>query len=125
MSFNPDPKKQDQEVIFSRKTKKINPPPLNFSKSTVSQTTSQKHLGVILDSSLSFNEYLISVQGEINKTIGLLRKLQNTLPRQTLITLSKAFVKSHLDYGDILYDQAYNASFHQKLEKIQYNTMLV
>ena len=26
-----------------------------------------------------------------------------------------------IDYGDILYDQAYNASFHQKLEKIQFN----
>ena len=30
MSFNPDPNKQAQEVIFSRKTEKINhlPPPL-------------------------------------------------------------------------------------------------
>ena len=47
--------------------------------------------------------------------------MQNTLPRQTLITIYKAFVRPHLDYGHILYDQAYNASFHQKLEKIQYN----
>ena len=42
--------------------------------------------------------------------------MQNTLPGQVLITI----VRPHLDYGDILYDQAYNASFHQKLEKIQY-----
>ena len=35
MSFNPDPNKQAQQVIFSRKTKKINHPPLTFSKSTV------------------------------------------------------------------------------------------
>ena len=27
----------------------------------------------------------------------------------------------HLDYGDILYHQVYNASFHQKLEFIQDN----
>ena len=40
MSFNPDPNKQVQEVIFSRKTKKINPPPLTFSKSIVTETTS-------------------------------------------------------------------------------------
>ena len=83
MSFNPDPNKQAQEVIFSRKTKKINHPPLTFSKSTVSQSTSQKHLGVILDASLSFDEHLISDQSKTNKTIGLLRKLQNNLPRET------------------------------------------
>ena len=53
MGLNPDPNKQ--EVIFSRKTKKINHPPLTFSKSTVSQSTSQKHLGEILDSSLSLD----------------------------------------------------------------------
>ena len=71
-----------------------------------------------------FDEHLISVQSRTNKTIGLLRKLQNTLPRQALITIYKAFVRPHLDYGDILYDQAYNASFHQKLEKIQYNACI-
>ena len=48
MSVNPDPNKQAQEVIFSRKTKKLNHSNLTFSKSTVSQSTYQKHLGVIL-----------------------------------------------------------------------------
>ena len=33
----------------------------------------------------------------------------------------KAFIRPHLDYGDILYDQGYNMSFHQKLESIQYD----
>ena len=72
-------------------------------------------------------DILISVQSKTNKTIGLLRKLQNTLPRQALYILSctyNAFGRPHLDYGDILYDQAYNASFHQKLEKIQYNACI-
>ena len=67
MTFNPDPNKQDQEAFFSRKTKKINPPLLTFSKSTVSQTasTSQKYFGVILDSR-SFHEHLIRVQSKTN-----------------------------------------------------------
>ena len=29
-----------------------------------------------------------------------------------------------MDYGDIIYDEAYNATFHQKLESIQYNACL-
>ena len=61
---------------------------------------------------------------KISKTIGLLRKLHNFLPRAALITIYKAFIRPHLDYGDILYDQAYNMSFHQKLESIQYNACL-
>ena len=79
---------------------------------------------MILDASLSFDEYLINVQSKTNKAIGLLRKLQNTLPRQALVTIYKAFIRPHLDYGGILYDQAYNASFHQKLEKIQCNACI-
>ena len=35
MTFNPDPNKKAQEVIFSRKTKKIPHPPLNFSNNSV------------------------------------------------------------------------------------------
>ena len=56
MIFNPDLNKQAPEVIFSRKTKKINDPPITISNNTVSQTTSLKHLGVILDSNLTFNQ---------------------------------------------------------------------
>ena len=55
MIFNQkDLKKQAQEKFFSRKTKKVNHPLLTFNGRTVNQSTSQKHLGVILDTSLSF-----------------------------------------------------------------------
>ena len=46
------------------------------------------------------------------------------LPRQALVTIYKAFVRPHLDYGDVLYDQAFNNSFHAKIESIQYNACL-
>ena len=35
-----------------------------------------------------------------------------------------AFIRPYLDYGDIIYDQAYNTSFRQKLDSIQYNATL-
>ena len=37
----------------------------------------------------------------------------------------KAFVRPHLDYGDVIYDEAYKETFHQKFESIQYNACLV
>ena len=124
MSFNPDPNKQAQEVIFSRKLKKVCHPPLRFNNNNVSQASSQKHLGLTLDNRLTFDKHLTSVSNKISKTIGLLRKLQNILPRPALLTIYKSFIRPHLDYGDIIYDQAYNLSFHQKLESIQYNAAL-
>ena len=81
-------------------------------------------MGVTLDLKLTFEEHLLNVFKTVNRTIGLIRKLQNVLPRITLVTIYKAFVRPHLDYGDILYHQAFNNSFHDRLESIQYNACL-
>ena len=123
MIFNLDASKQAQ-VIFSRKIKKTTRPPLVFNNAIVSQTNSQKHLGVTLDLKLTFEEHLLNVFKTVNRTIGLMRKLQSVLPRITLVTIYKAFVRPHLDYGVILYDQAFNNSFHDRLGSIQYNACL-
>ena len=77
---------------------------------------------MFLDTKLDFQGHLKSIFNKVNKTIGLLRKLHNTLPRLPLLTIYKSFIRPHLDYGDVLYDQAYNVSFHPKLESIQYNS---
>ena len=124
MIFNPDPSKQAQEVIFSRKSKRSTHPPLVFNNNNASQTYSQKHLGVILDFKLTFEEHLNNVLANVNKAVGFLRKLRNLLPRATLITVYKAFIRSHLDYGDIPYDQAFINSFKENLESIRYNASL-
>ena len=42
-----------------------------------------------------------------------------------LITIYKAFIRPHLEFGDVLYDQAFNNSLKEKLESFQYNTCLV
>ena len=51
----------------------------------------------------------------------MLRQFQKFLPRRPLITINKSFINPHVDYGNIIYDKAYNVSFYQKLESIQYN----
>ena len=123
-SFNPDPTKQSQETIFSRKLKKACHPSLFFNNNNVSQASSQKHLGLTLDNWLTFDKHLTNVSSKISKTIGLLWKLQNILPRPALLTIYKCFISPHLDYADIIYDQTDNLSLHQKLESIQYNAAL-
>ena len=87
------------------------------------QTALQKHLGIFLDPKLDFKEHLKNKSVKIIKSTALLRKLQSILPRHALVTIYKSFIRPHLDYGDTIYEQAYN-SFHQNLETFQYNAAL-
>ena len=83
MSFNPDSNKQAQEVIFSRKLQKSVDPSLHFNNIAVTQTAAQKHLSMILNVNLDFQGHLKNIyvllinKGFINKTMGLLCKLNN------------------------------------------------
>ena len=79
---------------------------------------------MIFDSNLSFDEHLNSVLKKQSKAVGLLRKFQGILPRTSLIIIYKSFARPHLDYGDIIYYQTFNESFHQRTESIQYNAAI-
>ena len=57
---------------------------------------------------------------KVSTTIAFLRKLQHILPIQALITIYKSFICLYLDYEDIFYNKAFNESFHQNIESIQY-----
>ena len=92
-------------------------PSVYFNNIPVSSTSVHKHLVMLLDDK--------SVLNKVKKTIGLLRKFQQILPRQSLITIYKLFIRPQLDYGDIVCDRAFNESFHKYLESIQNNAAIV
>ena len=95
MKFNPNHTKQAQEIIFSRKKTVSIHPVVYFNIARVRFTTTHKHLGMILVSRLSYKNYLQSVFSRVNKTIGLSTKRQSTLPRKSLVTIYKSFIRSH------------------------------
>ena len=45
---------------------------------------------------------------------GIIRKLTEAVLQHSLITIYKSFVRPHLDYGDIIYDQLNKESLNQK-----------
>ena len=120
MSFNPDLSKQAQEVIFSRKINKVCHPPLLFNNSTVQQISSQKHLGIHLDEELTF-KHINKKINKANKGIGIIRKFNNILLRSSLLTIYRSFIRPHLNYGDVIYDQPENESSVVRLNG--FNTM--
>ena len=108
IQFNPDPKKQAQEVIFSKKAESNNSLPLTFNKIEVRTCQSQKHLGLILDEGLSFTEHIDSKISKSDKLIGIIKTLPINFPGNALLRIYKPFIRPHLDYADINYDKPNN-----------------
>ena len=57
------------------------------------------------DEKLNDNTQIKLKLRKVYKDIGLLRNLSNKIPRQALVTIYKAFIRPHLDYGNIVYDK--------------------
>ena len=116
ISLNLEVAKQAQEVDFSRKSQKVTHPTVYLNNSPLTRSSNQKHLGIHLDEKLNFVNHIKEKISKANKDVGVIEKLNNTLSRKVLLTLCKFFVRPHLDYGDIIYDQPNNESFCNKLE---------
>ena len=102
MSFNPDMNKQVTGVCFSQRRAKSLPPLIIFNNNNVLNSPCQKHLGLVLDSKLSFNEHVNQKINKCNRILGQMKRLSLTLSRKQLLTIYKTFVRSHLDYADII-----------------------
>ena len=137
MSFNPDPQKQAVELLLSKKRHGIDHSVILFNDIPVKKVEEHKHLGVILDSKLSFSAHIKAAISKTRKDIGLLKYLSKYLLRHTLNGLYKLYVRPHLDYGDVIYHipSAYTnvcefsqsiilPSLMEKLESVQYSAAL-
>ena len=124
MQFNPDPNKQAQEVYFSKKSNNENSLPVTFNNAKVVTCSTHKHLGLLLDKRLSFNEHIQSKMNRCYKMIGIIKRLSVNVSRYVLLTIYKSFIRPHLDYGDIICDKPHNESFKKKIENIQYKTCI-
>ena len=77
-----------------------------------------------LDEKLNFNTHVKEKTSKANKGIGIIPKLSHLLPRESLVTIYKSFVRPYIDSGDIIYDQPNNEHFCNMIERVQYNVPL-
>ena len=91
MEFNPDPSKQATEVLFS--CKKVSPSHPQLNGTVIKKVNEQKHLGLILDSGLSFKKHLNEKIIITKKNIGIIKHLSKFLPLMTLDQMYKALVR--------------------------------
>ena len=103
MKFNPDPTKQAAEILFSCKRSTVDHPQIYFNTSAVTRVQEHKHLGLILEPSLSFINHVNDKIMKAKKNVGIIKHLNAFLPLKTLNLMYKALVRSHLEYCDVIY----------------------
>ena len=89
-----------------------------FNETVVELLTSQKHLGIDLDEKLDFNSHIKEKISKAKRGISTMKKLRSKLPRNALLSIYNSFIRPHLDYGDIAYDQSTNDSLCQNLKSV-------
>ena len=87
MYFNPAISKQAQEVIISKKNLNFSHPFLYFNRTPVIRCSNQKYLVVYLDKKLSFHQHIKEIITKTSKGTGVVKKLNNVLPRKVLLTI--------------------------------------
>ena len=100
MSFNPDSAKQ---VIFSTKVFKVEHPAIYFCGSEAETVPHHKHIRLILDETLNFAEHIKETIIKARRGIGIIRFLSKYVHRDVLDQMYKLYVRSNLDYGDVVY----------------------
>ena len=103
-----------------------------FNGTVVAKKNEQKHLGLVLDSSLSFRKHLTEKIIKAKKNLGIIKHLSIFLPRKALDQMYKALVRSHFDYCDIIYHipslqtqfGVTQSDLMVKVERIQYQSAL-
>ena len=133
MSFNPDPTKQAVQVVFTRKSKQIDHPKIYFNNNEVKTVNDHKHLGLILDSKLSFISHINEKISKAHKGLGIIKPLSRFLSVKTLDLIFKLYIRP-LDFCDVIFHipsitNPFDSSIHlsylmHTLERIQYHAAL-
>ena len=89
--------------------------------------TEHKHIGMVLDSKLSFQSHVREAILKARRGVGIIRYISKYVSRNVLDQVYKLYVRPHLDYGDIIYhryDPDMRLSVAKRLEQTQYHAAI-
>jgi len=76
---------------------------INIDNIKIEQAVNTKFLGVIINQALSWNEHIQTIKNKINKNIGIIRKIKQSVPQSVLIMLYNTVIHPYLSYCDIVW----------------------
>ena len=80
---------------------------LSCAAGSIKVVSSANYLRVFIDDKLNFQEHIKHLEKKISRSMGILSKLKNYLPKHTLFQLYYTLVHSHLLYGLIVWGNTY------------------
>ena len=75
----------------------------------INYTSSVRFLGLDIDDKLKFNFHINNIASKISRNAGILYKLRQYVPTDTLIFIYRSFVESYLNYCPIVFGNAFQS----------------
>jgi hypothetical protein len=114
VSFNPK-KTKSMYVTLKRN---VNVIPLTFDGQVLENVPHHKHLGLELNSTLTWKDHIDPVTANASKKLNLLAHLKHLLDRKTLLTMYLSFIRPTLEYANIVWCNCTELE-NDRLEAIQ------
>ena len=102
-------------MLFRTTQRHVQHPELYLDNVKIDFVDNFNFLGFIVNQNLKWNPHIDMLAKKISKTIGIMKRLRNTLPHNTLLHIYNALISSYLNYGNIIWGERSNKLF--KLQK--------
>ena len=79
---------------------------LSINGNYIQNVSHVKFLGVLVDKNMKWNEHISCKCSQISRTIGILHRLKNTLPKSILLTLYQSLIVPYISYGVVAWGSA-------------------
>ena len=104
-------------MVFSTKRESTNVPRVKLSNVTLSEVFTRTHLGLTLQSDLSWDKHICGIISKATKHIGLLKRVKYTASRRALTKCYLTFVRPLVENGDLFFDSC-TGELSDKLEAV-------
>ena len=110
-------------TVSNRPDKDLNPP-LSMNNVHIENVVSHKHLGVTLTQNLSWGVHIDDIASKAMQRLNIIQSFKFKLARRDLERFYKSFILPVLEYGDVLWDGAFEFELG-KLERVQIRAMRI
>ena len=109
------------KVMFFSSINRTRPlPNIRFGETILEQVEEFNYLGVIISRDLKWDKHVKSVSARVSKTIGILKRIKNTVPQHVLKLIYQSLIACRFEYGILAWGGALS-----KLVKVQKKAMRI
>ena len=112
---------KSRSLVFSLKRNKLVHPPVFLNSNMVKDAELHTHLGLTLQSSMSWRNHIVQVYEKASKRLNMLKFVTYKLDRSILTSLYKSLIRPLMEYGDIIWNNCYDWD-SVLLDSVQYET---